>query len=119
MQRGAPAFVDALQQAQRAQADRLARQRVAEVLDEDGDESVILDYNETCGSSNVTTSLYVVRPGSDIEGEYVQGLVGGNMIEHVDVGLLGTYYSDIVEANLGVAMFHGRAAARIKGITDA
>ena len=87
-----------------------------EVLDEDGDESPILAFNETQGSSNVTTSLYVIRPGSDVDGEHVQGLIGADMIEHVAVGLMGTYYSDIVEANMGLGMFHPRSACRIKGI---
>lgn len=88
-----------------------------EVLDEDGDETPILDFDETQGASNVTTSLYVIRPGSDVDGEYVQGLIGGGMIEHVAVGLLGTYYSDIIEANMGLGVFHPRAAIRVKGIT--
>ena len=88
-----------------------------EVLDEDGDETPILDFDETQGASNVTTSLYVIRPGSDVDGEYFQGLIGGGMIEHVAVGLLGTYYSDIVEANMGLGVFHPRAAIRVKGIT--
>ena len=34
MKRGAAAFVDALQQAQRAEADRAVRKRVAEILDD-------------------------------------------------------------------------------------
>jgi hypothetical protein len=87
-----------------------------EVLDEDGDESPILAFNETQGSSNVTTSLYVIRPGSDVDGEYVQGLIGAALIEHVMVELLGTYFSDIVEANMGLGMFHPRSAVRVKGI---
>ncbi len=87
-----------------------------EVIDEDGDEQPILDFNETQGSSSLTTSLYVIRPGSDTDGEYMQGLVGSRMVEHVMVGLLGTYFSDIVEANMGLALFHARSAARIKGI---
>lgn len=86
------------------------------VLDEDGDETPILDFNETQGSSNVTTSLYVLRPGSDVDGEHVQGLIGSKMIEHVAVGLLGTYYSDLVESAMGLGMFHPRAACRVKGI---
>jgi hypothetical protein len=89
------------------------------VLDEDGDESPILAFDETHGTSNVTTSLYVVRPGSDVDGEHVQGLIGSKMIEHVAVGLLGTYYSDLVEAAMGLGMFHPRAACRVKGITAA
>jgi hypothetical protein len=90
-----------------------------EVLDEDGDESPILAFDETQGSSGVTTSLYVIRPGGDVDGEYVQGLVGADLIEHVAVGLQGTYFTDIVEANMGLGMFHPRAACRVKGITNA
>ena len=88
-----------------------------EVIDEDGDESPILPFDETQGASDVTTSLYVIRPGSESDGNYVQGLIGSKLIEHVAVGLLGTYYSDIVEANMGLGMFHPRAACRLKGIT--
>ena len=89
-----------------------------EVLDEDGDESPILSFDETQGSSNVTTSLYVIRPGGDVDGEHVQGLIGADLIEHVAVGLQGTYFTDIVEANMGLGMFHPRSAARVKGITN-
>lgn len=90
-----------------------------EVIDEDGDESPILAFDETQGSSSVTTSLYVIRPGGDVDGEHVQGLVGADLIEHVAVGLQGTYFTDIVEANMGLGMFHPRAACRVKGITNA
>jgi hypothetical protein len=90
-----------------------------EVLDEDGDESPILAFDETMGSNNNTTSLYVIRAGSESDGNYVQGLIGSRLIEHVAVGLLGTYYSDIVEANMGLGMFHPRAACRVRGITAA
>ncbi len=57
----------------------------------------------------------MIRLGSDVDGEHIQGLIGADMIEHVAVGLLGTYYSDIVEANMGLGMFHPRAACRVKG----
>ena len=90
-----------------------------QVLDEDGDEAPILAFDEAHGASNVTTSLYVIRPGSDVDGEHVQGLIGSKMIEHVPVGLLGTYYSDLVESAMGLGMFHPRAACRVKGITAA
>jgi hypothetical protein len=89
-----------------------------DVLDEDGDETPILDFDEAQGSSNATTSLYVIRAGTENDGNYVQGLVGSRLIEHVAVGLLGTYFSDIVEANMGLGMFHSRAACRVKGITS-
>lgn len=87
------------------------------VLDEDGDEQAILPLTDTQGTSNVTTSLYCLRLGSDVDGEYCQGLIGGQMIDHIPVGLLGTFYADIVEANIGFAMFHPRAAARVAGLT--
>lgn len=90
-----------------------------EVLDEDGDEAPILAFDETQGSSNETASLYVIRPGSESDGNFVQGLIGARLIEHVAVGLMGTYFSDIVEANMGIGMFHPRAACRVKGITAA
>ena len=90
-----------------------------EVLDEDGDETPILPFNETQGTANDTTSLYVIRPGSESDGHFVQGLIGSNLIEHVAVGLMGTYFTDIVEANMGLGMFRPRAAARVKGITNA
>jgi hypothetical protein len=90
-----------------------------EVLDEDGDEAPILAFDESQGSSNVTTSLYVIRPGGDVDGEHVQGLIGADLVEHVAVGLQGTYYTDIVEANIGLGMFHPRAACRVRGITNA
>ena len=99
-----------------AEAGEVASQTAIEVLDEDGDESPILPFNETEGGSDATTSLYVIRAGSETDGNYVQGLIGSKLIEHVAVGLLGTYYSDIVEANMGLGMFHPRAAVRIKGI---
>lgn len=88
-----------------------------QVLDEDGDESPILPRTEAWGGNNATTSLYVIRLGKDADGEYTQGLIGGNMVDHIPVGLLGTYYADIVEANIGLGVFHPRAASRVVGIT--
>lgn len=89
-----------------------------DLLDEDGDEAAILGYDETQGSSNITTSLYVYRPGTDTDGEYVQGLIGSEMINHVDYGERNGLVDDLIEANMGLAMFHPRAAVRIKGILN-
>jgi hypothetical protein len=86
------------------------------VLDEDGDENPILSETETYNGHANTTSLYCIRLGSDTDGEYVQGLIGGQMVDHLAVGLLGTYYLDIVEANIGLAVFHPRGATRLAGI---
>jgi hypothetical protein len=89
-----------------------------DVLDEDGDETPILPFTETCGSSTATVSMYCYRPGSDTEGEFLQGLIGGNLIEVVPVGLLGTFWADLIESNIGLGMFHFRAAARLSGLTN-
>lgn len=87
-----------------------------EVIDEDGDEQPILAKDETQGSSNVTSSMYCIRPGSDVDGEYMQGLISGKIIDQYESGMEGVFHVDIVECNAGLALFHGRAAARLKGI---
>jgi hypothetical protein len=89
-----------------------------DVIDEDGDEAAILGFDETTGSSNVTVSMYCYRAGSDTTGEFMQGLVGNKMIEHEDQGARGTTYIDLVEAVFGLALFHPRAACRLKGLTN-
>lgn len=86
------------------------------VLDEDAYETPILSQTETQGSSNITTSLYVCRLGGEEDNTYIQGLIGGQLVDHLAVGLLGTFYLDIVEANIGLAVFHPRAATRLKGL---
>lgn len=88
-----------------------------EVLDEDGDEAAILAKDETQGSSNVTSSIYCIQPGQDIEGEYVQGLVNNKLVNQYASGMEGVLHVDVVEMNAGLAVFHGRAAARLKGLT--
>jgi len=86
------------------------------VLDEDGDQTAILDFDETCGTSVVTTSVYCIHPGSTTDREGLQGLVGSQGVERHDCGCQGTYYKDVVEMNAGIAVFNARAAARLKGI---
>jgi len=90
-----------------------------EVIDEDGDEAAILAFDETQGSSNVTASIYCVRPGS-MDGEHVRGLVrqqtGSEPIEYVDYGERNGVYQELVEAVMGLALYHPRCAARLKGV---
>jgi hypothetical protein len=87
------------------------------VLDEDDYAQPIIAENETCGTSNVTTSLYVLKIGGDVDGEYVQGLIGTDpMIKMRDVGLLGTYYLDVIDMFAGFGIFHPRAGTRLAGI---
>jgi hypothetical protein len=87
-----------------------------ETLDEDDVEQVILPQTETRGSSNVTGSVYCIRPGQDPEGEYVQGLVKSNMVEHIPLAQVNTVVSDLIEMFGGLGVFHGRAAARLAGL---
>lgn len=87
-----------------------------EVLDEDGDEAPILPKTETRGSSNVTSSMYCIRPGGSDEGEWVQGLLSDKIVQHMPQGAQGTSYYDLIEMLGGLAVFHGRAAARLAGI---
>lgn len=98
------------------------------VVDEDGDDVPIISNAEHWGTSIDCTSIYCIRPGQDVEGEWVQGLVKAsgdprvvevvNMIEHEFQGMINTYAQDLVEAAMGLAIFHGRAAARLVGIRD-
>jgi hypothetical protein len=88
-----------------------------EELDEDGDEAPILPQTEVQGASGaVCCSMYCVRPGKDVEGEYLQGLIGNKALTPYPSGMVGTQHIDIVEGALGIAVFHGRSAARLKGI---
>jgi hypothetical protein len=87
-----------------------------EVIDEDGDDQPILDKDEDQGTSHVTSSMYCIRPGSDTDGEFMQGLVGSQMIETYPSGMDGVMHVDVIDANMGIALFHGRSAARLKGI---
>ena len=86
------------------------------VLDEDGDQTAILDFDETCGTSEVTASVYCIHPGSTTDREGLQGLIGSQGIERHDAGCQGTFYLDVVEMNVGIAVFNARAAARLMGI---
>jgi hypothetical protein len=88
-----------------------------QVMDEDDVPQTVLPQTETRGSSNVTGSIYCFRPGKDPEGEYVQGLVRGGMIVHKPLALFNTQIGDLVEMFGGLGVFHGRAAARLAGLT--
>lgn len=81
------------------------------VIEDDKDGSLILDFTET-GS---TTSIYACRFGA---GEWVSGLQSGSM-DVIDLGLIETVYKTLVEWICGLAVFHPKAAARLKGITNA
>jgi len=46
----------------------------------------------------------------------MQGLTGSGGIKLIEQGWSGPFWCDLVEAHMGVALFHGRSAARLKGI---
>lgn len=88
-----------------------------EVLDEDDVETPVLPQTETRGSSDVTGSIYCIRPGEDPEGDFVQGLVRNDMVTHTPMAQTNTKIGDLVEMIGGLGVFHGRAAARLAGLT--
>lgn len=93
-----------------------------EVVDEDGDNSAVLDFDETVGNSAVTTSLYVVNPSGDVDQENMRGLmrdIDGKMIEMVPYGERSGFIEDLVEAVAGIALHHPRCATRLKGLLAA
>jgi|SRR5579884_491242 len=78
---------------------------------------LILDFNETKGTSNVTSSMYFVRYGAD---EFVTGLLGaGGTFEVVDFGEIQAQpaHKGRIEFYPGVAIFNKYAVVRLAGIT--
>jgi len=75
----------------------------------------ILGFNETQGTNEGTASIYAVKFGAE---QYVSGLQNGG-IDVRDLGELDEkpVYRTRVEWYNGLAVFHPRAAARLKGVT--
>jgi hypothetical protein len=90
-----------------------------EVIDEDEREVQILGFDETQGTDAETCSVYCCKPGS-MDGEYMRGLIrqpdGSEPIDYVDYGERNGVYQELVEAVVGIALYHPRAAARLKGV---
>lgn len=86
------------------------------IADYDDNGQKIIDFDEAGPAGGSTsTSIYVVRIGDG----FVTGLQNGTM-EVEDLGLLddGTTYRTHVEWLVGMAVMHGRACARVWGITN-
>ncbi|MDX2802383.1 hypothetical protein PV365_43445, partial [Streptomyces scabiei] len=80
----------------------------------------ILPQTETQGSSSVASSIYVVKYGQDEGDQAVTGLTnGGVMVD--DLGQLQEKpaYRTRIEFYCGMAVFGGKAAARIRGVLNA
>jgi len=85
------------------------------ILDKDHLGNVILDFDETEGSSTSSTaSAYAFKFGLD---QYVCGLQNG-VPEGIDLGEIDSkpVYRYRLEWLMGIAMFHPRCAARLKGV---
>jgi hypothetical protein len=77
----------------------------------------ILPQTETQGASSIASSVYAVKYGNDESDRGVTGLTnGGVMVD--DLGLLQSQpvYRTRIEFYCGLAVFGGKAAARLTGI---
>lgn len=83
-------------------------------IDMDGAGYDILGFTETQGTANNTASIYAVKFGAE---QYVSGLRNGGVSVR-DLGELETkpVYRTRIEFYCGMAVFHPRAAARLKGV---
>lgn len=84
------------------------------IIEKDNNDNKILDFDETCGASSITASIYAVRYGID---EYICGLQS-DPLDAYDLGEIDTkpVLRARIEWYITVAMFHPRCAARLKGI---
>lgn len=77
----------------------------------------ILAQTETQGSSSVASSIYAVRYGQDEGDQAVTGLTNGG-VQVDDMGQLQEKpaYRTRIEFYTGLALFGGKAAARLRGV---
>lgn len=83
------------------------------------DGTMVLAANETVGTATNATSVYAVRFGGDEGDQAVTGLTnGGVMVD--DLGMLQTMpvYRTRIEFYCGLAVFGGKAAARLAGVIN-
>jgi hypothetical protein len=87
------------------------------VIETDGAGNEVLGFNETQGTATQTASIYAVKFGAD---QYVSGLRNGS-VNVRDLGEIDAkpVFRTRIEFYSGLAVFHPRAAARLKGITKA
>lgn len=83
------------------------------------DGTPILGTNETVGANSDTSSLYAVKFGEDEADQAVTGLTNGG-VQVDDLGELQEKpaYRTRIEFYCGVAVFGGRAAARLRGLRN-
>jgi hypothetical protein len=90
---------------------------------EDETRTLIMQFNETRGTSAVTGSILCVRFGGQVDGEHLQGLakvLPNNRLFDVRMqGERGAADQVHLEGRLGIGVFHDRCIQRYAGITDA
>ncbi|MDI6024468.1 hypothetical protein QBL02_13050 [Leucobacter sp. UT-8R-CII-1-4] len=81
--------------------------------------AAIIPQNETQGSSSLASSIYAVKFGQDEGDQAVTGLTNGG-VQVTDLGELETKpaYRTRIEFYTGVAVFGGKAAARLTGVLN-
>jgi hypothetical protein len=92
------------------------------VVERTGDGSTILDFDEDPGSGTANTaSIYCLSFGSDAVHGIYNSTMGGKMIEVTDFGEIQAAPRHLgrIEFYPGMAIKHPRAAARLRGITNA
>ena len=113
MRRKVNKLMRAAGQATETVSDAVGRQIAVIESDKDGNE--ILGFTEPDldnGDKNACTSIYAVRFGAK---EWVSGLQAG-ILEVIDQGLQGIHYQTLIEWICSIAVFHPKAAARLRGI---
>lgn len=87
------------------------------IIEKDNDDNIILDFDETQGNSSETASIYAVKYGVD---EYICG-IQSEPLDAYDLGEIDEkpVLRARIEWYIGIAMFHPRCAARLKGVTAA
>ncbi len=92
------------------------------VVERTGDGSTILDYDEDPGNGTaVTASIYCVSFGMNAVHGIYNSTLGGKMIEVTDFGEIQAAPRHLgrIEFYPGMAIKHPRAAARLRGVTNA
>jgi len=86
------------------------------VIEDDNEGNLILGFTEENpgGGAAVGTSIYAVRFGF----EWLSGLQNGSL-DVIDLGLNGIFYETLIEWLVGLAIWHPKAAARLRGIKNA
>ena len=87
------------------------------VIEQDASGNEILGFSEVnpAGGDPVCTSIYAVRFGVS---EYVSGLQCG-ALEVIDMGMVQSWRQIDIEWIVSFAIFNGKSAARLRGITAA